>query len=79
MNDSSKTGSDQETVEVELLGGPADLPQWVRVHQSSVAAGKVRIPRYGGYEHFELADPAAAADNAGRLAFRWTMRTRIAE
>ena len=63
-------------VEVILEGGPSDLPADQRARRVAPETVKVKVPHYGGYEHFERARPA---DGAGPLVFRWTGRTRVAE
>ena len=69
--------SGREPVEVALEGGPADVPRTLRVMHDVVSAGKIKIPRNGGYEHFERV--GAAADPGGPPLFRWTTRTKVAE
>lgn len=63
-----------ELVDVVLMGGPPDVPEQMRVPNAMVAAGKVKIERHGGYDHYERADGARDA-----LTFSWTSRTKIAE
>jgi Family of unknown function (DUF5988) len=70
---------------VHLEGGPYDLP--LRVGTVSAGESRLRIEHYGGYEHFERAEPDAAGQPAGQPSgqpsgpgvFRWTGRTHIAE
>jgi hypothetical protein len=62
-------------VEVILEGGPSDLPADLRAGRFTSDTEKVKIPHYGGYEHFER----ATADGARPVVFRWTGRTRVAE
>lgn len=62
--------------EVVLHGGPIDLPAELRTQVLAADAEKIKIPHYGGYEHFER---TPATDAAGALVFHWTGRTRIAE
>ncbi|MEU4227064.1 DUF5988 family protein [Nonomuraea sp. NPDC026600] len=69
--------SGREPVEVALEGGPADVPRTLHVMRDVVSAGKIKIPRHGGYEHFERV--GVSADSAGPPLFRWTTRTKVAE
>lgn len=69
--------TDRTGTEVVLRGGPADFPAEMRVHSLLNDADKVKIPHYGGYEHFERT--AGPVDENGRPIFEWTGRTRIAE
>ncbi|MFV2112547.1 DUF5988 family protein [Micromonospora sp. LOL_025] len=70
--------ADDNLVDVVLEGGPADLPPGRRLLKAVAAGERVKIEHYGGYEHFERQTGADPADD-GAIAFRWTMRTRIAE
>ncbi|MEV0901804.1 DUF5988 family protein [Actinoplanes sp. NPDC049802] len=67
-----------ELVDVVLEGGPDNLPTELRTVKVDPADEKVKVPHHGGYEHFERAADADSG-NGGPVAFRWTMRTRIAE
>jgi hypothetical protein len=64
-------------VEVALEGGPADVPRTLRVMHDVVSDGKIKIPRNGGYEHFERV--GALPESGGPPLFRWTTRTKVAE
>ncbi|GII96173.1 DUF5988 family protein [Sinosporangium siamense] len=70
----NSTREEDEGIVVILEGGPADLPGTLRVRAREIGDGKIKIPRNGGYEHFERAD-----DSTGPLSYRWTRRTKIAE
>jgi hypothetical protein len=63
----------QHLIEVRLQGGPADFPPELRIHHVTGDVRKVKVPYYGGYEHFEPLDPAVPD------VFLWTGRTRVAE
>ncbi|MCK2244446.1 MULTISPECIES: DUF5988 family protein [unclassified Crossiella] len=66
--------------EIVLVGGPADLPATIRnLRIGNVGKTKIKIPRLGGYEHFELIAEVGNGRPAVPLVFRWTMRTKIAE
>jgi len=58
---------------VELQGGPADLPAELRNWPLTQDETKIKVPYYGGYEHFERVDDDAPT------VFRWTGRTAVAE
>jgi hypothetical protein len=40
---------------------------------------KIKIPHYGGYEHFERIGGLDEMSMAQQVIFRWTTRTEIAE
>lgn len=65
-------------IRVVLQGGPAGLPSEMSLHPDVLADGKVKVPHYGGYEHFELASENWPEIN-GPPIFRWTTRTKVAE
>lgn len=62
-----------------LVGGPAYLPQDMRTRRISAGDDKVKIPYWGGYEHFERVSTADAREQQDKVLFRWTMRTEMAE
>ncbi len=66
------------TVPAILVGGPADLPEELRICEVPPQTEKVKVPFRNGYEHYQQADarPEAGAD---RQVFCWTGSTRIAE
>ncbi|GGL19573.1 DUF5988 family protein [Mangrovihabitans endophyticus] len=63
-----------------LRGGPDDLPAELRTFRTDRDAGTVKVPFYGGYEHFErrAAEPGAGPAD-GPVEFHWIGRTRVAE
>lgn len=63
-------------IDVILTGGPANLSEDLRTRRVTTDESKLKVLHYGGYEHFER-DPATVRD--GKVVFRWTGRTRIAE
>jgi hypothetical protein len=63
-------------VRAVLEGGPANLPHESRSLHISAAEEKIKIPHYGGYEHFEQSTESDADE---LLVYRWTARTEIAE
>jgi uncharacterized protein DUF5988 len=67
------------SVQAVLDGGPASIPAALRIQEVSPLAEKVKLPHWGGYEHFERAG-SHVEDAAGRpVVFRWTTRTEMAE
>ncbi|MFD4636368.1 DUF5988 family protein [Lentzea sp. NPDC058436] len=64
-------------VDAVLQGGPADLPAEIRARRVHREERKVKIPHYGGHEHFER--DGTPLDERAELVFRWTGRTRVAE
>jgi len=61
-------------VDVVLEGGPAGLPWSWRIRYEPDDVDTIKVPYYGGYEHFHRAPGHAAP-----AVFRWAMRTRVAE
>jgi hypothetical protein len=79
MDSTAKTTSTVKSVRAILYGGPESIPNETRVQLVSPLEEKIKLPHYGGYEHFER---IAAIDTSGTLegiTFHWTMRTEIAE
>jgi hypothetical protein len=72
-----------------LEGGPASFPEAWRVQAVGPQEEKIKIPHYGGYEHFErvggldgngLDGNGLDGNGACReVVFVWTMRTEMAE
>lgn len=79
MNPTTPHNTEAGLVEAILVGGPADIPDSSRVRKVSAKDRKVKLSRYGGYEHFERDDDRSPAAVGERIVFRWTGRTRIAE
>jgi hypothetical protein len=59
-----------------IEGGPATLSEVLRTQTVSVFTEKIKIPYYGGYEHFER---TSELQNNSHIIFRWMMRTELAE
>ncbi|KOV85564.1 hypothetical protein ADL03_14060 [Nocardia sp. NRRL S-836] len=70
-------GGSDHLVDAVLHGGPADLPQATRAQRVHREEKKVKIPHYGGHEHFER-DGTTPAERT-EVVFRWIGRTRVAE
>jgi hypothetical protein len=59
-----------------LEGGPTTLAESLRTRIVSALAEKIKIPHYGGYEHFVRT--SEVLENS-HIIFRWKMRTEVAE
>jgi hypothetical protein len=68
---------DSEPIDIVLKGGPSDIPESARTLKGTRAVRTVKLPRLGGYEHFEAEDSGAATTTT--VVYRWTRRTKIAE
>lgn len=78
------TTSTSNSIRAILEGGPENIPQASRIQLVSPLDLKVKLPHYGGYEHFERAgwlneDTLDEDTSDQHLVFRWTMRTELAE
>jgi Family of unknown function (DUF5988) len=79
MDDITATTSTVNSVRAILHGGPDNIPNETRVRLVSSLAEKIKLPHYGGYEHFErttMLDPNGISEE---IVFRWTTRTEVAE
>ena len=79
MDSAAKTTSTVKPVRAILHGGPESIPNETRVQLVSPLEEKIKLPHYGGYEHFER---IAVIDTNGileEITFNWTMRTEMAE
>jgi len=80
MGSTAKTTTSAVTsVRAILHGGPESIPNETRVQLVSPLEEKIKLPHYGGYEHFER---ISAIDTSGileEITFHWTMRTELAE
>ncbi len=59
-----------------LEGGPVTLSEASRAQTVSAFTEKIKIPHYGGYEHFARTDEH---HENSHIIFRWMMRTEVAE
>lgn len=59
-----------------LEGGPTTLAESLRTRIVSALAEKIKIPHYGGYEHFVR---TSELQENSHIIFRWKMRTEVAE
>lgn len=69
----------QNVIQVILEGGPENIPEASRLQTVSPLEEKIKLPHYGGYEHFERAGRPDKNPSGGRLTYRWVMRTETAE
>ena len=66
-------------VEAVLVGGPDTIPAASRIREVSPFDEKVKLPYYGGYEHFERVRSLVEDTSCLQVMFRWTTRTELAE
>ncbi|MBC3839613.1 hypothetical protein GXW82_03435 [Streptacidiphilus sp. 4-A2] len=63
-----------------LQGGPAEIPSDRREQPAHAGEGRIKLPHYGGYEHFERTEERSVGyDGQPRQVYRWVTRTEIAE
>jgi hypothetical protein len=62
-----------------LTGGPVTIPSALRVRDIDPQDEKIKLPHYGGYEHFERTANLVGDDACLRIIYQWTMRTEVAE
>lgn len=70
------------SVRAVLEGGPASIPMASRTQTVGPHDEKIKLPHYGGYEHFErTGELGELGESVARqeVVFRWTMRTEMAE
>jgi hypothetical protein len=79
MDQTIAKGSDIDSVRAVLEGGPASIPEASRSQEVSPHDVKIKLPHYGGYEHFERSAELGETASLNRIIFRWTMRTEVAE
>jgi Family of unknown function (DUF5988) len=65
-------------VQAVLEGGPESIPAAQRTQEVSPFDEKIKLPHYGGYEHFERVG-SLEGNTVEQLVYRWTMRTEVAE
>jgi hypothetical protein len=79
MGDFAKAASETSIVRALLIGGPSDIPDRARTQMAGPRDEKIKIPHYGGYEHFARADLFDHDNTPDQVIYRWTMRTEMAE
>jgi|HubBroStandDraft_3_1064219.scaffolds.fasta_scaffold690459_2 hypothetical protein len=67
------------SVQAVLEGGPPTIPATARIQPVNSFDEKVKLPHYGGYEHFERTGSFVEDTSCRQIIFRWTMRTEVAE
>lgn len=68
-----------DAIRAVLEGGPESIPEGLRVQAASPLDDKIKLPHYGGYEHFERVTWHDQDSPGQHVRFRWTMRTEVAE
>jgi hypothetical protein len=63
-------------VRAVLVDGPAELPADARECLVLPDATTIKVPHYGGYEHFRY---DGTDQGSATAVFRWVGRTRVAE
>jgi len=79
MEETGGATSAVASVRAVLEGGPANIPTASRVQTVGLHDEKIKLPHYGGYEHFERTGELAENVTHQEIVFRWTMRTEMAE
>jgi hypothetical protein len=67
------------SVQAILEGGPVTIPDTSRIQVVSPFDEKVKLPHYGGYEHFERTVSFVEDTSCQQIIYRWTTRTELAE
>ncbi|MGD0063691.1 MAG: DUF5988 family protein [Streptosporangiaceae bacterium] len=71
--------ADINLIQAILEGGPATIPNASRIQAVNPFDEKVKLPHYGGYEHFERTGRLVEDTSRRQIIFRWSMRTEMAE
>jgi hypothetical protein len=79
MSDTTETTSIVKTIRAILHGGPESIANETRIQLVGPLDEKIKLPHYGGYEHFERISATDDTSIPEEIAFRWTMRTEMAE
>jgi hypothetical protein len=79
MRDMTMDTVEINSVQAVLEGGPETIPAASRIQEVSPLDEKVKLPHYGGYEHFERIGSLVEDTSCRQVIFRWTMRTELAE
>jgi len=79
MQDMTIGTAEINSVQAVLEGGPETIPMALRLQEVSPLDEKVKLPHYGGYEHFERIGSLIEDTSCRQVIFRWTMRTELAE
>jgi hypothetical protein len=79
MEDMAAGTAEITAVQAILQGGPGSIPAASRIKEVGPLEEKVKLPHYGGYEHFERMMSLVEDPSCRQVIFRWTMRTEVAE
>lgn len=79
MEETGSATSAVRHVRAVLEGGPASIPTASRVQTVGPHEEKIKVPHYGGYEHFERTRELDENVAFQQVVFHWTMRTEVAE
>lgn len=79
MDDVTQVTATVNSVRAILHGGPENIPTEKRVQLVGPLDEKIKLPHYGGYEHFVRTDQPGPIGISEEIRFRWTMRTELAE
>jgi hypothetical protein len=79
MGDTTETTSILKSIRAILHGGPESISNETRVQLVGPLDEKIKLPHYGGYEHFERIVSVDARHIPEEIAFHWTTRTEMAE
>ncbi len=79
MEDIASGTAVANSVQAILEGGPTSIPKASRTLQVSPLEEKIKLPHYGGYEHFERSGWLDENTTSQYLVFRWSTRTEMAE
>jgi hypothetical protein len=79
MKDMLLDSSDASIVLAVLEGGPATIPDTSRIQSVSPLQEKIKVPHYGGYEHFVRTSGLDENGSSRHIVYRWATRTEMAE
>jgi len=79
MEDTIRYAPTPIAVRATLEGGPESIPQSSRIQTVSPLDEKIKLPHYGGYEHFVRVGSLGEDSSAQQLIYRWITRTEMAE
>ena len=79
MKDMTMDTAEINSVQAVLEGGPETIPAASRIQEVNPLDEKVKLPHYGGYEHFERIGSLTQDLSCRQIIYRWTMRTELAE
>jgi uncharacterized protein DUF5988 len=71
------TDNDAEFVTAVLVGAPETFPRDAERLRVRFSTKRLKVPHYGGYEHFERESDTPAGDC--EMIYSWVGRTRVAE